>query len=145
MAKVGIYQIAFVEQNEVDDLWHEDQPQPQQRGAGNEPIVANAHYFSCFDQGQANMDEELIDDANGTMYSLQLSFPVRKDSDIALAKKYLRRPVVMYVETVAGDHFKIGTKEYPVRMKGNNGYQGISNREMAISVTYDTLTGVLNK
>ena len=144
MAKVGIYRIGFVEQNEFDDTWHEQQPQPAQRG-GNDPVVANAHYFNRFDQGQANMVEELNIDENGAMYSLAIDFPVRDDNDIALAKKYMRRPIVMYVETVAEEHYTIGSKEYPVRMKSQNNYDGISNREMAISVNYDTLTGVLTK
>lgn len=145
MAKVGIYKIAFVEQNEYDDTWQQQQPQPQQRGVGDVPVIANAHYFKRFDQGQANMVEELNIDENGAMYSLAIDFPVRDDKDIALAKKYMRRPIVMYVETVAEEHYTIGSKEYPVRMKSQNNYDGISNREMAISVNYDTLTGVLTK
>lgn len=141
----GIYRISFIEQNEVEDVWHEDQPQPNVRSGGNEPIVANARYFKSFDQGQANMSEELVDNADGQMYTLQLNFIVRTEKDMALAKKYIRRPVVIYVETVAREHYTIGTKEYPVRMIASNAYDGVTNREMEINVTYDTLTGILTR
>jgi hypothetical protein len=69
---------------------------------------------------------------------------VRRDTDIALTKGYMRRPVVMHVVAVDQNEYKVGTKSYPVRMQTNNDYTGIETREIHIKVSYQSSTGVMN-
>jgi hypothetical protein len=102
------------------------------------------HWFSAFDQKQASLKEELVEDETGILFETTLDFTVRRDTDIALAKRYMRRPVVMHAIAVDQNEYKIGTKSYPVRMKTNNDYGGVDTREIRISVTYQTRTGVMN-
>lgn len=142
MSKTGIKRIGFVEQNEIDDTWHEQQPQPTVRGE-NEPVIANIHWFGSFDQGNATLSETQVIDGNGAMYQALLDFTVRKDDDMQLANRYAGRPVVIYAEAVDGNTYRIGTKEYPVRMIREKKYDGVTNREISVSVEYDTLTGIL--
>ncbi len=142
MAKTGIYRIGFVENNEVDDVWQQVEEQQEERGTRSGMSVM--HWFSTFDQKQASLKEELVEDENGIHFETTLDFTVRRDTDIALAKRYMRRPVVMHAIAVDQNEYKIGTKSYPVRMKTNNDYGGVDTREIRISVTYQTRTGVMN-
>lgn len=142
MAKTGIYRIGFVENNEVDDVWQQVEEQQEERGTRSGMSVM--HWFSTFDQKQASLKEEQVEDETGIHFETSLDFTVRRDTDIALAKRYMRRPVVMHAIAVDQNEYKIGTKSYPVRMKTNNDYGGVDTREIRISVTYQTRIGVMN-
>jgi len=142
MAKTGIYRIGFAEQNEIDDAWQQQEEQQQERGL--RPGLTVMHWFSAFDQREAVMNEELVEDETGIRFETTLDFAVRRDADITLAKKYMRRPVVMHVVAVDQNEYKVGTKSYPVRMRTNNDYAGIDTREIHITVSYKSRNGVMN-
>ena len=140
MNKIGIYRIGFKEQNEVNDVWVEQEQ--QERGI---PVITidGVRRFKSIDQKNTTLTEELIDDENGIRYEVQLPFVVRKEEDVELADKYSGRPVVMYVWAVDGHLYKIGSKLYPAYMITSNKYQGLDTREMAVNVYYESLTKLL--
>lgn len=140
MARVGIYRISFAEQNETDDVWVEQQPQ-QLRGGLVSMILRR--WFNGIDQRVSTLEENIIDDEGGIRYETTLSFTVRKDADIALAKKYSARPVVIYADAVDGNTYIIGTKDYPARMSCSNRYDGLNTREVQVNVRYQSLSGAL--
>lgn len=140
MNKVALKTIGFVEQNEVNDQWVQQQEQ-QDRSL---PYVSidGIHRFRSIDQRQASMTEELTIDENGNKYRQQVQFTVRTEYDRELAKKYERRPIVLHVWTVDGHHYKIGTKSYPayiVPAKTNS----MDTVETALTVEYETLTPIM--
>lgn len=141
MTKVALKSIGFVEQNEIDDQWVQ-QEQPAQRGIGG-TAIAGLHPFGSIDQSAATLEENFEDDENGQHYEAMLDFTVRTEADIAMAKKYAGRPVVVHVQAVDGNKYTIGTKQYPVRMKTQNRYDGMNTREIGVSVSYKSLTGVM--
>lgn len=141
MTKVALKSIGFVEQNEIDDQWVQ-QELPAQRGVGN-TIMAGLHSFGNIDQSAATLEENFEDDENGQLYEAMLDFTVRTEADIAMAKKYAGRPVVVHVQAVDGSRYKIGTKQYPVRMTTQNRYDAMNTREIGVSVSYKSLTGVM--
>lgn len=141
MTKVALKSIGFVEQNEVDDQWVQ-QELPAQRGASN-AIMVGLHSFGSIDQSAATLEENFEDDENGQHYEAMLDFTVRTEADIAMAKKYAGRPVVVHVQAVDGNKYTIGTKQYPVRMKTQNRYDGMNTRELSVSASYKSLTGVM--
>lgn len=143
MTKVALKSIGFVEQNEIDDQWIQ-QELPAQRGASN-TIMAGLHSFGSIDQSAATLEESLEDDENGQHYEAMLDFTVRTEADISMAKKYASRPVVVHVQAVDGNRYTIGTKQYPVRMKTQNRYDGMNTREIGVSVSYKSLTGIMNR
>lgn len=142
MTKVALKSIGFVEQNEIDDQWVQ-QEQPAQRGIGG-TAIAGLHPFGSIDQNAATLEESLEDDENGQHYEALLDFTVRTEADMALAKKYAGRPVVVHVQAVDGSRYKIGTKQYPVRMTTQNRYDAMNSREIGISVSYKSLNGIMN-
>ena len=141
MTKVALKSIGFVEQNEIDDQWVQ-QELPAQRGASN-AIMVGLRSFGSIDQSAATLEENFEDDESGQHYEALLDFTVRTEADIAMAKKYAGRPVVVHVQAVDGSRYKIGTKQYPVRMKTQNRYDGMNTREIGVSVSYKSLTGVM--
>ena len=141
MTKVALKSIGFVEQNEIDDQWVQ-QELPAQRGVGN-TIMAGLHSFGSIDQSAATLEENFEDDESGQHYEAMLDFTVRTEADISMAKKYAGRPVVVHVQAVDGNKYTIGTKQYPVRMKIQNRYDGMNTREIGVSVSYKSLTGVM--
>lgn len=141
MNKIGIFRIGFVEQNEIDDTWHE-QEQPAQRGV-YESVLPNSRWFKSIDQTASTIAEQTVDEADGICYEASLQFVVRKDTDMELAKRYALRPVVVYVEAVDGHTYKLGTKEYPVRMAIANSYDAMNTRQVTVSANYRTLTGIM--
>ena len=143
MTKVALKSIGFVEQNEIDDQWVQ-QEQPAQRGIGG-TAIAGLHPFGSIDQSAATLEENFEDDENGQLYEAMLDFTVRTEADIAMAKKYAGRPVVVHVQAVDGNKYTIGTKQYPVRMKTQNRYDGMNTREIGVSVSYKSLTGIMNR
>lgn len=146
MAKVGVYRIGFASQAEVDDSWSvQQQQQPVVKGQPTQNELLTVKWFSSFDQKQASLTEKLVDDENGQCFEATLNFTVRKDSDIALAKKWMKRPVKMYVDAVDRTMYTMGTKQYPVWMQTSNTYEGIDTREINIEVVYRTLNGIMNK
>ena len=142
MTKVALKSIGFVEQNEIDDQWVQ-QEQPAQRGIGG-TAIAGLHPFGSIDQSAATLEENFEDDESGQHYEALLDFTVRTEADMALAKKYAGRPVVVHVQAVDGSRYKIGTKQYPVRMTTQNRYDAMNTREIGISVTYKSLNGIMN-
>lgn len=146
MAKTGIYKIGFLDYDEESDIWqqHEVDIEIPAERSGFAGLV-ETHWFSAFDQKQASLNEELVEDETGIHFVTTLDFAVRRDSDIALAKKYMRRPVVIRAIAVDQTEYKIGSKSYPVRMKTNNKYDGIDSREIHIFVEYQSRTGVMMK
>lgn len=140
MNKVGIYKIGFKEQNEVDDVWSEQQ---QQERSIPDITINGVRRFKSIDQKNTTLTEELVIDENGSKYQIQLPFVVRKDEDIELARRYANRPVVVYAWTVDGHLYKIGTKSYPAYLVTSDRYQGLDTREMAIKVEYESLIRLL--
>ena len=136
MSKIGIYQIGFKEQNEESDIWVQQEAQ-QERSLPN-IYLDGTRRFKSIDQKKTDLTEELVMDASGKKYKVQLPFIVRKDIDIELAKKYAGRPMVVYVWDVDGKVYKIGTKSYPAYIITSNRYQGLDTREMALTVEYES-------
>lgn len=143
MTIVGIKKIGFIEQNEVNDHWTVQQEQ-QDRGIPDTNIDGS-HWFKNIDQSSANLTEDLVMDENGQHYELTLSFTVRTKEDMALAKKYAKRPVVVYAIAVDGIRYPIGTKPYPAYIVTSNRYDAMNTREVQCSVTYQSLTGIMQK
>lgn len=148
MAKVGIYRIGFASQSELNDSWsvaQQQQNQPVIKGQPTQNELLTVKWFSSIDQTQASLTERLVTDENGMHYETTLNFTVRKDSDIALAKKWMKRPLKMYVDAVDRTCYTLGTKQYPVWMQPTNTYDGIDTREINIEVVYRTINGILSK
>ncbi|MBQ8959466.1 MAG: hypothetical protein IJ057_13365 [Bacteroidales bacterium] len=143
MNKVALKTIGFVEQNEVNDQWVQQQEQPAQRSLPD-VYLDGSHWFKSIDQQNATLEETLNDDESGLSYTTNLDFTVRTEEDMALAKKYARRPLVIKAVAVDGTTYSIGTKQYPVRMATQNRYDGMNTREMQISATFQSRTGVMN-
>ena len=142
MIKVGISRIGIEEQNEVDDTWTTSQQEEDERGGVPTPL-ASIHYFKDIDQTQSDITEKLTIDESGRVFDTDLSFVVRTQRDIDLGKKYINRPLVIHVWTVDGSHYKIGTKSYPAYLESDNRYENTSTREMAFTVHYQSVTGIL--
>ena len=141
MSKVGILKIGFKEQNEVDDTW----VQQEQQAERSVPVVYSdgSHWFKSIDQDNTSLTEQLVMDASGKHYEVQLPFVVRTDADMALAKKYEGRPVVVYAVAVDGTRYTIGTKSYPAYLTPSNRYDARNTREMAMEVNYRGKTSLL--
>lgn len=141
MNKVGILKIGFKEQNEINDLWVQQEQQVER--SIPEIYLDGSHWFKSIDQDNSTLTEELIIDESGKYYEVQLPFVVRQVADIELAKKYQGRPVVVIVVAVDGSRYSIGTKTYPAYLTPSNRYDGINTREMAMEVNYRSKTSVL--
>ena len=141
MTITGIKKLGFIEQNEVVDIWSPITPPNPQR-SGFESVIPGLYYVD-FDQGDAVLSENLTEDENGMVYNTTLHFTTRKNLYINLLAKYLKRPVVMHVWTIDGNHFRIGTKDLPVRMRSVNSDDGINVREMKIEVSCQSLSSLL--
>ena len=141
MSKVGIYRIGFKEQNEINDIWV--QQEEQQERSGPELYIDGSHWFKSIDQKVTDLTEEMVMDETGTCFEQNLSFVVRKDVDIELARKYANRPVVVYALAVDGSRYTIGTKNYPAYLVTSDRYQGLDTREMAMTVNYKTKARLL--
>lgn len=143
MNKVALKTIGFVEQNEVNDTWTQQaQEQQAERSLAQDVYIDGINRFRSIDQRQSSMTEELTIDADGQRYRQQVQFVVRTEHDRALAKKYERRPLVLHVWTVGGQHYKIGTKSYPaylVPTKTNS----MDTVETSLTVEYETLTPIM--
>lgn len=145
MNKVGIRKIGFKEINEVTDQWSQDHQEEQlqeDRGVGD-VYLHGGHWFESIDQEGTDLTEDMTIDESGKYYDVQLPFVVRKPEDIALAKKYEGRPVVVYADAVDGKRYTIGTKDYPARLVTSNRYQGTSTREIAMNVDYRSKTSLI--
>ena len=143
MNKVALKTIGFVEQNEVNDTWTQQaQEQQAERSLAQDVYIDGINRFRSIDQRQSSMTEELTIDADGQRYRQQVQFVVRTEHDRALAKKYERRPLVLHVWTVGGQHYKIGTKSYPAYLipsKSNS----MDTVETSLTVEYETLTPIM--
>lgn len=142
MNKVALKTIGFVEQNEVNDTWQQAEEQQAERSLAQDVYIDGINRFRSIDQRQASMTEELTIDADGQRYRQQVQFVVRTEHDRALAKKYERRPLVLHVWTVGGQHYKIGTKSYPAYLtpaKTNS----MDTVETSLTVEYETLTPIM--
>ena len=140
MNKVALKTIGFVEQNEANDSWT---PQQQQQDRDiPDAYIDGINRFRSIDQQQATMTEELTIDESGSHYRQQVQFAVRQKYDRDLAKRYERRPLVLHVWTADGNHYTLGTKQYPaylVPTKTNS----MDTVETALSVEYQTLTPIM--
>lgn len=143
MSKIGIKRIGFKEQNEVNDQWVQ-QEQQQQALRGQVPMnVSGTHWFKSIDQDNTTLTEELVLDESGKHFEVQLPFVVRTDTDLALAKKYAGRPVVVYAVAVDGNSYTIGTKSYPAYLITSDRYDARNTREVALEVNYQGKTSLL--
>ena len=142
MNKVALKTIGFVEQNEVNDTWQQAEEQQAERSLAQDVYIDGINRFRSIDQRQASMTEELTIDADGQRYRQQVQFVVRTEYDRALAKKYERRPLVLHVWTVGGQHYKIGTKSYPAYLipTKTNSMDAV---ETSLTVEYETLTPIM--
>lgn len=141
MSKVGILKIGFKEQNEVDDTWVQQEQQSER--SIPDIYIDGSHWFKSIDQDNTSLTEELTIDESGKYYDVQLPFVVRTDADMALAKKYQGRPVVVYVIAVDGSRYTIGTKSYPAYLTPSNRYDARNTREVAMEVNYRGKTSLL--
>lgn len=142
MSKVGIKKIGFKEQNEVNDAWVVQQEQTAERSIPD-IYIDGSHWFKSIDQDGTTLTEELVVDESGRHFEVQLLFVVRKDEDLALAKKYAGRPVVVYVVAVDGNRYTIGTKSYPAYLITTDNYDARNTREVALEVNYKGRTSLL--
>ena len=142
MNKVALKRIGFAEQNETNDQWVMQQEEEQQRSGSVMLADPSIRLFKSIDQETAQITEELNIDASGNRYRQQVQFTVRTPDDRALAKRYERRPLVMHVWTVDGNHYKIGTKSYPAYMQQTK-TNSRETVETAITVEYETLTPII--
>lgn len=140
MSKVGILKIGFKEQNEVNDQWVQQEQQSER--SIPDIYVDGSHWFKSIDQDNTSLTEELTIDENGSKYRQQVQFVVRTDYDRALARKYERRPIVLHVWTVDGNHYKIGTKQYPAYLVPSK-TNSMDTVETAMTVDYETLTPIM--
>lgn len=141
MNKVALKKIGFVEQNEENDNWVQ-QEQQAERSLPQDVYIDGIHRFRSIDQAKSSIMEDLSIEENGNKYHQHVQFVVRTEYDRELAKKYERRPLVVHVWTVDGHHYKIGTKSYPayfVPSKTNS----MDTVETAMTVDYDTLTAIM--
>ena len=145
MNKVALKKIGFVEQNEVDDQWDVEQidpDHPADRSIPVDVVIPGYKGFSSIDQDNSSMTEDLEIGEEGNKYRQEVQFVVRTEYDRKLAKKYERRPLVLHVWAVNGDHYKIGTKSYPaylVTAKSN----GMDTVATALTVGYETLAPIM--
>lgn len=140
MNKVALKTIGFVEQNEANDQWV--QQQEQQDRSLPDVYIDGIHRFRSIDQAKSSIMEDLSIEESGNKYHQHVQFVVRTEYDRELAKKYERRPLVVHVWTVDGCHYKLGTKSYPayfVPSKTNS----MDTVETAMTVDYDTLTAIM--
>ena len=141
MNKVALKKIGFVEQNEENDNWVQ-QEQQAERSLSQDIYIDGIHRFRSIDQAKSSIMEDLSIEESGNKYHQHVQFVVRTEYDRALAKKYERRPLVVHVWTVDGCHYKLGTKSYPayfVPSKTNS----MDTVETAMTVDYDTLTAIM--
>ena len=141
MNKVALKKIGFVEQNEENDNWVQ-QEQQAERSLSQDIYIDGIHRFRSIDQAKSSIMEDLSIEDSGNKYHQHVQFVVRTEYDRALAKKYERRPLVVHVWTVDGCHYKLGTKSYPayfVPSKTNS----MDTVETAMTVDYDTLTAIM--
>lgn len=143
MNKVALKTIGFVEQNEANDTWVQQEAQQQQQERSIPVVyIDGIHRFQSIDQDQASISEELTMDENGSRYHQNIQFTVRTKEDRELAKKYERRPLVIHVWTVDGSHYIIGTKSDPAYLMPSK-TKSKDTVETAHSVDYDTLTPIM--
>ncbi len=141
MNKVALKKIGFVEQNEENDNWVQ-QEQQAERSLSQDIYIDGIQRFRSIDQAKSSIMEDLSIEESGNKYHQHVQFVVRTEYDRALAKKYERRPLVVHVWTVDGCHYKLGTKSYPayfVPSKTNS----MDTVETAMTVDYDTLTAIM--
>jgi hypothetical protein len=141
MNKVALKKIGFVEQNEENDNWVQ-QEQQAERSLSQDIYIDGIHRFRSIDQAKSSIMEDLSIEESGNKYHQHVQFVVRTKYDRELAKKYERRPLVVHVWTVDGCHYKLGTKSYPayfVPSKTNS----MDTVETAMTVDYDTLTAIM--
>lgn len=141
MNKVALKKIGFVEQNEENDNWVQ-QEQQAERSLSQDIYIDGIRRFRSIDQAKSSIMEDLSIEESGNKYHQHVQFVVRTEYDRALAKKYERRPLVVHVWTVDGCHYKLGTKSYPayfVPSKTNS----MDTVETAMTVDYDTLTAIM--
>ena len=143
MTIVGIKTIGFVEQNEVNDQWVQQEAQVAERSGITPVYIDGIKRFESIDQGNATLSEKSTINESGKVYDLDLAFVVRKQDDITLGKKYLNRPLVLHVWTVDGKHHRIGSKSYPAYLESDNQYENLSTRELAMTVKYQSRTSIL--
>lgn len=140
MPKIGVKKISFIEQNKIDDGWAQVSPGQVVNDRGISDIIE----YSSIDQNDASLSEKQINDDQGIHYETTLEFTVRKPTDISLANRYSRRPVVVRVLTVDGNLYEIGTASDPVHMVvEKNNFNGLRSRELTVSLSYKTTTGIL--
>lgn len=143
MNKVALKTIGFVEQNEANDQWTQQQEQQlAERSLSQDIYIDGIHRFRSIDQAKSSIMEDLSIEESGNKYHQHVQFVVRTEYDRKLAKKYERRPLVVHVWTVDGCHYKLGTKSYPayfVPSKTNS----MDTVETAMTVDYDTLTAIM--
>ena len=141
MNKVALKKIGFVEQNEENDQWVQ-QEQQVERSLSRDMYIDGIHRFRSIDQDNSSMTEDLEIGEEGIKYRQQVQFTVRQEYDRELAKKYERRPLVVHVWAVNGCHYKLGTKSYPAYLvpSKTNSKQTV---ETAMTVEYETKTAIM--
>jgi hypothetical protein len=142
MNKVALKTIGLVEQNEVNDTWPAQQQEQQDQRFTIDAYLDGINRFRDFDQQQATMTEELVTDNSGDKYQQKLQFVVRDEYDRNLAKKYERRPLVVHVWTVDGQHYTLGTKSYPVYLVPSKS-NSMDTVENSLTVEYETTTPIM--
>lgn len=142
MNKVALKTIGFVEQNEANDQWQMQQEQQAERSLPQDIYIDGIKRFRSIDQDNSSMTEDLEIGEEGIKYRQQVQFVVRTEYDRELARKYERRPLVLHVWAVNGDHYRIGTPSYPTYLipSKSNSMDAV---ETAMTVNYETLTPMM--
>ena len=139
MNKVGLKRIGIADKISINDVNQSQQGQVVNL-RGIQPGVL---WFASIDQRDSSLSEELSSDENGLKYDISVNFVVRNTSDIARVKNYMRRPVVMYVETVDGNSITLGTPTYPVFMETEDEWNNLTVRQLSVKVKYESLTSLI--
>lgn len=143
MTKVGIKKIGFIEQNEVNDQWVQQEQEQQAQRTIPDVYLDGSHWFKSIDQQSAILTEKSSIGEEGKVFDQEVQFTVRREDDMALGKKYLNRPLVLHVKTVDGKEHVIGTKSYPAYLESNKRYDGVTTNELSLTVKYKSTTSLL--
>jgi len=143
MVKVGLLKIGFIERDQVNAIYINPNASQNQQQVNDRGAVDNVQWLKNIDQQNSSISEEFETDERGAQYSVSVDFVVRTEKDITLTKRFIRRPIVLYVQTVDGRQITVGTVEYPAFLKTANKYRAVSSRELSCELEYKSLMPTL--
>lgn len=133
MAKIGIKKIKIVEKKHVPDVFFD------KSGLLDIPQVDFTDL--TFVQDSASLTDELIEDDNGFLHKINLTFSMR--NKLSSIKSFENKPVVIMVCTVDGCKYIIGSKNTPAYITTNKNYNKLSVNEITVNCDYQSLYGLI--